>query len=94
MLAAANSCNTGNPFFSFSPPLMTEHSIAPDVCMFAERFKSPVFCSDTQHAAMFLLDQSELFPPPPKKTPNPKRNLPHPVPAEPTPDIVSHRRHV
>lgn len=77
MLAAANSCNTGNPFFSFSPLLMTEHSIAPDVCMFAERFKSPVFCSDTQHAAMFLLDQSELFfpsnPPPSKKNPKPKK---------------------
>lgn len=61
MLAAANSCNTGNPFFSFSPLLITEHSIAPEVCIFPERFKSPVFFFLAQHVAMFLLDQSELF---------------------------------
>lgn len=48
----------------FSTLLMTEHSIAPDVCMrvFAERFKTPVFWlhthTYTQHAAVILLDQS------------------------------------
>lgn len=61
MLAAANSCNTGNPFLSFSPLLMTEHIMAPDVCKFAELFKSPVFCSDTQHARCFSWISRNFF---------------------------------
>lgn len=61
MLAAANSCNTGNSFLSFSPLLMTEHIMAPDVCMFAELFKSPVFCSDTQHARCFSWISRNFF---------------------------------
>lgn len=89
VLAPANSCNTGKTFIPFSSLLiMTEHSIGSRcVCVrvFAERFKTPLFCLHKHNTLRCFSWLTRNFPPPSSAFPSEKKRrkkgiLPHPAP--------------